>query len=120
MLKVIIAGSRGFGDYYLLANKCSKILIGAMSKDGEVEIVSGGADGADKLGERYAAEKGLSVKLFPADWKQYGKAAGPLRNKQMAEYADALIAFWDGVSPGTKDMIEQATAKGLKTRVIYF
>ena len=75
------------------------------------------ARGADRLGERYAKEHGYKVIYMPADWDLYGKSAGFKRNVQMAEYADALVAFWDGVSFGTKHMIETAQKMGLDVRV---
>ena len=103
-MKVIIAGSRLFKDYELLRQKCDQALLNKL----DVEIVSGGCEGADKLGERYAVERGCSIKEMPADWKKHGKSAGPIRNEQMAKYADALIAFWDGKSKGTKNMIDLA------------
>lgn len=114
MYKVIIAGGRDFSDYEYLRASADSDLAG-ISED--IEIVSGEAKGADSLGERYAKEKGYSVKLFPAEWDKYGRAAGPRRNADMAAYADALIAFWDGKSRGTKNMIDKATAKGLKVSV---
>ena len=93
-MKVIIAGGRDFNDYDLLCRKADKIL----SRQSEVEIVSGTAKGADKLGEMYAKERHFSIKRFPADWGTFGNAAGYRRNVEMAIYADALIAFWDGES----------------------
>ena len=69
-MKVIIAGGRNYNDYEFLRQKCDKILKGQSS----VEIVSGTANGADKLGEKYANEKGYPVKQFPADWDKYGKS----------------------------------------------
>lgn len=113
-MKVIIAGSRGFSDFSLLFSKCEEILENQI----DIEIVSGTAKGADKLGEHYASLKGYSVARFPADWDKHGKAAGYVRNKEMAEYSDALIAFWDGESKGTKHMIDLAQTKGLKIHVI--
>ena len=113
MYKVIIAGGREFSDYEYLRSCADADLAGIT----DIEIVSGGARGADALGERYAQEKGHKVALFPADWEKYGRSAGPRRNRQMAEYADALIAFWDGQSRGTKNMIDTAAAKGLKVSV---
>lgn len=113
MIKVIIAGSRTFGDYGLLARVCDHML----QNQSEVEIVSGMAKGADKLGELYAEEKGYEVKDFYAHWSQYGDAAGPIRNKEMAGYADALIAFWNGSSRGTMHMIQIARSVGLKIKV---
>lgn len=76
------------------------------------EIVSGHARGVDQMGERYAAEHGIPCRLFPAQWRDpvtglTDRAAGHKRNQAMAQYADALIALWDGRSPGTKHMIEQ-------------
>ena len=115
-MKVIIAGGRNFNDYNKLRESCDNILVN--QKD--VEIVSGTAAGADTLGERYAQEKGYEVKKFPAQWDLYGKSAGYTRNQQMAEYADGLIAVWDGKSRGPKHMIDIATNKGLKVRVIRY
>jgi len=77
------------------------------------EVVSGKARGADIFGEIWANEHGIPVKEFPADWDKFGRAAGPIRNGQMAEYGDALIAFLAPGSKGTKNMIEQAQKKGL-------
>ena len=115
-MKVIIAGGRDFKDYNRLKEVCDKILI----NQNNIEIVSGTAGGADTLGERYAQDKGYEVKKFPAKWDEYGKKAGYLRNQEMGEYADGLIAFWDGKSKGTKHMIDIANKKGLKVRVIIY
>lgn len=115
-MKVIIAGSRGFDDYKILCDYCDKVL----ANQTEVEIISGGALGADKLGEKYAKQRGYSLIQFLADWGSYGKSAGYRRNVQMAEYADALIAFWDGKSKGTKHMINIADIKNLQIRIKTF
>ena len=113
MYKVIIAGTRDFSDYALLCSYADEVLAGRKG----VEIVSGGARGADALGEQYARERGFALKVFPAEWKKWGAAAGPIRNAQMADYADALIAFWDGKSAGTRDMIRKAEDRGLRVQV---
>lgn len=113
-MKVIIAGGRLFQNYDALKSFCDNIL-----KNQEVvEIVSGECSGADKLGERYAEERGYKITRFPPppDWS-IGKHAGLIRNIEMATYADALIAFWDGVSKGTGHMISAAKNKNLKIRV---
>lgn len=115
--RVIIAGCRDFNDYPLLCEKCDKIL-GNKREMHNVIVISGGARGADRLGERYARERGYRVRLFPADWDGDGNAAGPKRNARMAANADALIAFWDGESRGTKNMIDNARSRGLSTRII--
>ena len=81
----------------------------------DLEIVSGGSGNIDKLGERWAQFSGCeAVTVFPADWSKHGKAAGPIRNRQMAEYADALVLIWDGESRGSKNMLEEATKRGLR------
>jgi predicted Rossmann fold nucleotide-binding protein DprA/Smf involved in DNA uptake len=115
-MKVIIAGGRDFSDYSLLKESCDQIL----SNLDNIEIVSGRAKGADSLGEEYALENGHNCKIFPADWDKYGKAAGYKRNSEMAEYAELLIAFWDGTSRGTEHMINIAEKKGLKIKIINY
>ena len=112
-MKVIIAGSRSFKDYEKLCEVCDHML----SRQTDVEIVSGVAKGADELGERYALERKFIIRRFFPDWKLYGRAAGPKRNEQMAIHADALIAFWDGKSRGIKSMIEVAKKQGIKVKV---
>lgn len=117
--KVIVAGSRGFSNYKLLKETCNNILREKKNTH-NVIIVSGHAKGADLAGEQYANEEKLDLEIFPADWKKYGKSAGFRRNEQMAEFADALIAFWDGKSNGTKHMIDIATEKGMNVRVVKY
>lgn len=114
MFRVIIAGGRDFGDYPLLSGTMDNLLRNITE---EIVVVCGQARGADTLGEQYAKERGYRVDYYPADWKRYGKRAGYLRNEQMARNADALVAFWDGESRGTKLMIELAKKYGLKVRV---
>lgn len=117
MIKVIVAGTRTFNDYELL---CSK-LDWYMGNSVELfEIVSGCARGADELGEKYAEAHNIPVKRFPADWKNLGKRAGYIRNAQMADYASHCVVFWDGVSKGTKLMIDLARERQLVLRVVNY
>lgn len=101
-MKVIVAGGRDITNFNLVEE--------AISVSGfEVsEVVSGKAKGVDTLGEVWALKHNVPVGAFPADWNAHGRSAGPIRNRQMAEYADALIAIWDGESKGTANMIQQA------------
>jgi hypothetical protein len=109
-VKVIIAGSRGYTNKAMV----NLFLLQFIGEHGlPTEIVSGGARGVDKIGEELAKEHGIPVKIFSANWDFYGKSAGRRRNKEMAEYADALIAVWDSKSPGTKNMISEAKKKSL-------
>ena len=117
--RVIIAGGRDFNDYALLKAKCDNILAEKTATH-RIVIVSGAARGADSLGERYAREHGYTLDSHPADWNTHGKAAGPIRNAQMANSADALIAFWDGKSRGTESMIWLAKKYGLQTIIVKY
>ena len=119
LYRVIIAGSRDFDDYVMLCEHCDRLLSQKVATH-QIVIISGEARGADTLGERYAHERGYAVEKYPADWKRDGKAAGPIRNAQMAKVADALIAFWDGNSRGTQNMIDLAKLKPLPFRVVRF
>ena len=140
MVRIIIAGDREFNDYELLKRSVLDIIfdlecrntitgIGNASRVNEkhlIEFISGTARGADKLGERFVDESIWSVKRFPANWDLYGKRAGYIRNEQMAKYAmsdnnyGVLIAFWDGVSKGTKHMIDLAKKHGLEVHVVEY
>ncbi len=116
MKKVIVAGSRDFSNYDLLKKELDKIC-----KSGyDVEIVSGTARGADTLGEQYAEENKLPLKMFLPDWDKHGKSAGYMRNREMAEYADACIVFWDGSSKGSRHMIDIAKELKLPTKVVLY
>ena len=115
--RVIIAGSRSFNDYELLREQCLSILQEKM-RTHRVVIVSGHARGADSLGERFAKEFSLPFELHPAKWRLLGKAAGMVRNAEMAKCSDALIAFWDGESSGTRHMINFARKRGLDISII--
>lgn len=117
VFRVIVAGSRDFNNYELLKQKCDSLL-SQKRLTHSIVIVSGTARGADRLGERYARERGYRVERFPADWYRDGIAAGPIRNTQMATHADALVAFWDGKSRGTRDMIEKAKERNLLVRIV--
>jgi len=109
--KTIIAGSRDINDYNVLleAVKCIRWKIG--------NVVSGTCRGVDKLGEQYAKQMNVYVTRFPADWDKYGSVAGRIRNKEMAQNSEALLAIWDGKSPGTKHMIEVANEMKLDVYV---
>lgn len=98
-MKVIIAGSRSIADYALVEEAILE------SPFWITEVVSGAARGVDLIGEEWADNTLTPVKRFPADWNRLGKSAGMVRNREMAEYADALIAVWDGTSYGTRHMI---------------
>ena len=100
-MKIIVAGGRDFTNYQIL----DTILSEHINPPFDI-IISGDAIGADSLGSIWANKHGIYVLHFPANWNTYGKSAGFIRNAEMGEAADALIAFWDGKSKGTKHMIQ--------------
>jgi hypothetical protein len=120
-MKLIVAGSRTIKEYGIVRQAIIDSGLWALHKH-KLEIVSGGAGGVDTLGEEFAEKNGLILHRMPADWdnidkpgavvkyrkgKPYNAAAGHWRNCDMAKFADALVAVWDGYSKGTKHMIEQ-------------
>jgi len=132
--RVIVAGGRTFNNESMTFEYLDRIL-GDLSKD-KLEIVEGGANGADRLGRQWAISRGYPYKTFEADWtnlaksdavirtrkdgQKYNAKAGHDRNAEMGEYATHLIAFWDGRSKGTKNMIDYAKSKGLKVKVVRY
>ena len=116
-MRTIIAGGRDFDDYAFVENS-----LATLERYGwTIHLVcSGAARGADYLGEEWARDNEVMLERFPADWDEQGKAAGFIRNQAMADYADALVAFWDGKSKGTKHMIDCAVKEGLYIKVFYY
>ena len=112
--RVVVAGSREFDDYNLLSSELDKFLAGKKN----VTIVSGTARGADRMGEQYAAEHGYKIDQFPAEWSKYHQGAGPIRNLEMVKTADAVVAFWDNQSTGTKNIIDCAKQENIPYKVI--
>lgn len=106
-MRTIIAGSREYNNF----EAANSILSRCPWK--VTEVVCGEARGADAMGKQWAELNKIQVVSFPADWDNNGKAAGPIRNKEMAEYSDAIVVFWDGVSKGTKNMVDLAIQYGL-------
>lgn len=113
---VAIIGSRTFTDYQLLKDKCLRVL----SKSKDVTIISGGAKGADTLAERFATEFKLPMVVIRADWQKHGRSAGMIRNNQVLSFATHVIAFWNGESKGTSNMITNAINQKKEIRIIHF
>lgn len=112
-MKVVIAGTRYKDKKNKIAFDNFKLVVEAVQRSGfEVtEVVCGMAIGVDKLGEQWAIANSIPVKEMPANWNAHGKAAGPIRNRQMAEYADAAVIVWDGESNGSRNMINEMIRK---------
>lgn len=108
--KIAIVGSRDFHPCYLVHDFVDTLPAGTI-------VISGGAPGVDREAETRAAWRGLEVRSYKALWWMHGKAAGPLRNTEIVNEADELVAFWDGVSRGTLDSIRKARIRGIPVRV---
>ncbi len=89
-MRIVIAGCRDYCNYDE-AKAYIDLCLSDIRKENDIVIISGCASGADAMGQRYAQENGFKVEKYPADWKKYGKGAGPIRNKQMAEVCDYVI-----------------------------
>ena len=114
--RIVIAGCRYYKNYDEAKKYIDECLM-SLSEEHTIIIISGGADGADSIGECYAAEHGFEIERYPALWNKYGKKAGPLRNRQMAQVCDMVICFWDGKSNGTRSMIDNAKKLGKRVCV---
>ena len=114
--RLIVAGGRDFTNYPV-AEKVLDSLLRAKVTDHEIVIVCGMARGADALGEHYAKSRGYRIDAKPANWTKFGKSAGYRRNEEMAQNADACLAFWDFTSKGTKHMIDLSKQYGLALKV---
>lgn len=104
-MKVAIVGSRDFGSLDM-------VVAYVHSLPADTIVVTGGARGVDRCAENMARAREMTVQVFPADWTRHGKGAGFRRNAQIVGYADKVVAFWDGKSPGTKHTIGLARIAG--------
>lgn len=107
-MKVAIIGSRGS-----IVNDLGKYLPADTT-----EIVSGGAKGIDTCAEQYAKQNGIPLKVFYPEYEKYGRGAPLKRNIQIIDYADTVLAFWDGTSRGTAFVIENCRKKNKPAKVI--
>jgi hypothetical protein len=114
-VKIAIVGSRKYAPMKDVRN-----FVKALKKnDEEYVIVSGGAHGVDRVAEEEAREQGIPVEIYIPNWQAHGKAAGPMRNKKIVDAADAVYAFWDGESRGTKSSIDLAEGAGKPCYITY-
>lgn len=108
-MRVIVCGGRDFADRALLEETLDKLDI--------TVLISGGAVGADSLGEAWARKNEIPYVVMPARWKRHGKSAGPIRNREMAKlHPDLVVAFPGG--SGTKDMIRVAKERGIPVQIV--
>lgn len=116
--RIVVAGGRTFLHNHFGFSVLDR-LTSKMEPD-NISVICGEAKGADTVGKNWARERGIEVESFPADWDKHGKSAGYIRNSDMADRGTHLIAFWDGESKGTRNMIDTAKRKGLTVRVIKY
>ena len=117
--KLIVAGGRDFDNYAQLSEELTHLANGIYASHA-VSIVSGLARGADSIGRRFALSNDVKCYDFPAEWNKYGNSAGFIRNEQMGNFSDGLLAFWDGKSAGTKNMIHYMRRLGKPVHVVMY
>lgn len=115
-MKLAIVGGRDFNDWKLFR----AVITDVIEKPWETTVISGGARGADSMAKDIANNWGLGYIEFSADWDKYGKSAGFIRNRQIVDYCDKLVAFWDGKSKGTKHSIDLAKEQGKLFKIISY
>ena len=116
-----MAGGRDFENYEYMMEKLDELFLkSSIFKNQKIKIISGMAKGTDTLAVRYADERKLTKIMFPANWKEHPRMAGILRNEDMLTIATHLVAFWNGISSGTKHMIEIASKKGIPIWIFYY
>lgn len=111
-MKTIIAGSRSIKEYHIVAGIIDNLPWTI------TEVISGAAPGVDTVGANWAINRRIPLISMPADWDTHGKAAGYIRNEKMAKEADACLIIWDGISKGSKHMIDIAVKQGLHLCVV--
>ena len=113
LLKILVCGGRDFEDKHVFAKHLDLL--------NPTHLISGGARGADTLSELYSKSRQIKCVVVPADWDKHGKSAGFIRNQEMIDMKpDLVVAFWDGVSNGTKDTISRAKRRKINTLIIYY
>jgi hypothetical protein len=131
VVRVAVVGSRTFRNYRLLCNTLDALRhelgvdagVTASPPTVLMRLVSGGAQGADRMAERYAAENALDIDVHRPDWRPngvYDPGAGLKRNGDIVAQADLVVAFWDGISTGTRDTMRKAEKAGVEVRTIRF
>lgn len=114
-MRILVCGCRDWTDRDVIVETLGEFI------QFDVKIIHGGASGADAIAAQLAAETSwMTPQIYPADWKRHGRAAGPIRNQQMLDEGkpDLVLAFWDGRSHGTLDMIKRATVAGVPVRIV--
>lgn len=120
-MRLAIIGGRDFNGYSLLLDYLTSFFFNSLPQEFRFEtIISGGAKGADSLGERFAHDYKLGLEIYKSEWGKYGKSAGFRRNQTIVDNCDMVLAFWDGQSRGTADTIEKAKKAKKPTFIVYY
>lgn len=115
-IRLAIIGGRDFTNYEYMKNSLAKLAQDVTI----IQVVSGGARGADSLGEQWANEQNIPINIFPAQWEKYGRSAGFRRNKDIINNCDMVAAFWDGQSRGTENSIQLAKEQRKPVRIFKY
>lgn len=115
-VRLIVSGSRDICNEILVCGILQRYYVEVFDFDVDA-VITGGARGVDSIAHKWARLIGLRTIVRNADWDRYGKSAGPIRNREMLEYGNTLLAIWNGKSKGTKDMIDISLKRGVVTYV---
>lgn len=115
-MNLAVIGGRTYNNYSELESVVDSIVLGF----GVTTIVSGGADGADTLAEKYAKERGLNTIIHIPNWEKHGHAAGLIRNKDIIGDSEIVVAFWDKKTRGTENSINLAKSQNKITMIVYY
>ena len=123
VIRVIISGGRTYDNYEYFCEKMDEILKPYLDDDYDIAIITGYAVGVDRMGDKYAMTHGHTSHVIPALWNKYGENAGHIRNMEMGNFAkrttmNLLVAFWNGKSRGTKDMIDYAEKIMIPVKIV--
>jgi hypothetical protein len=111
-MKLAVIGSKEFHDFQLLASEIEK-------ENNLTKIISGAAPGTDRLARRYAVQNNIPLLEFPPDFTKYGEQAKHVRDRQIVEHCDKVLAFWDGICEGTKYTMDHARQQNVPVRVVW-
>lgn len=119
-MKLMITGSRSLSKNEEATRDVNETLDALLAKHADIQLLSGGARGIDKMAEAWAKERKVPVVLYLPDYKRFKRGAPLVRNQEMVDTCDGVVAFWDGKSKGTKFVLDRARGKLLSCSTYEF
>lgn len=120
MTKLLVCGSRTINNSEWIFSEIEKYISESNLQYSDIHIIEGEASGVDKISKQFAQSKNIPVIEMKADWKAYGRAAGPIRNEQMVRLCDQCLILWDGKSRGTKNDIDLCDKYNKSNKIVIY